>query len=60
MTAEGWAFPTTSARKCHFIKRGRSLCGRYGYWGEELWADTGQASPDDCKACRVKLEKGLL
>lgn len=52
---EGWGKPQIS-RKFHYFVNRRSLCGRYMFWGD-LQADTGEASPDDCKSCRKKLDK---
>jgi hypothetical protein len=54
-----WAFPTTSARKCHYFPEGgtRSLCGKYALlWGLRPPAD-GSRSPDDCVVCRRRLDK---
>lgn len=59
---EGWAFPTTTARKAHFFRGPdrRSLCGRYALLivarGQEPTPDTGGRGPDDCKACADRLE----
>jgi hypothetical protein len=60
-TVEGWAFPTGSARKCHYFPTTRrSLCGKYALFvlppGHQVSADTGSASPDDCAECRRRLE----
>ncbi len=54
---EGWAFPSPTARKCHFFIDGRALCGKWLYWGKHYEADRNAApSTDDCKACRTKLD----
>lgn len=54
--SEGWGFPT-SARKAHYFRDGRSLCGRYGWFvadNDRLEPDT-KPSRDDCAGCRAKL-----
>lgn len=58
---EGWVFPTTSARKVHYFRtRERSLCGRYALLytppGHLVTPDHGKPGPDDCAACRRKLD----
>jgi hypothetical protein len=51
--SEGWGWPLL-ARKAHYFRDHRSLCGRWWYTGE--LDDPGpQASPDDCAACQKKL-----
>jgi hypothetical protein len=61
---EGWAFPSWDARKCHYYGEDRrSLCGKWAYVAAlapppGLQPDEG-ASPDDCAACRRKLDKRL-
>lgn len=55
---EGWMFPH-GARKAHFFRELRSLCGSYGMFPIEsvmLQEDTGTASRDDCAGCRRRLE----
>lgn len=50
---DGWGFPTNSCR-AHYFVRGRSLCGRWIYFGKPV-LNQGPASDDDCKACSRKL-----
>lgn len=62
VTDLGWAFPTTTARKCHYFRsERRSLCGRYALYfvpdGHFLAPDSGRAGPDDCTPCRRELDK---
>jgi hypothetical protein len=52
---EGWVC-LTNANKYHYIRDARSLCGKWGYFGNIFDADTFE-SPDDCKSCRAKLKK---
>ena len=52
---EGWVYPTRSARKLHYVRNQRSLCGQYGYFDTNLQADNGEWQSDDCQACSVKL-----
>ena len=61
---EGWAFVSGigfTSKKAHFIQKdGRSLCGRYAWFGE-VWEgpqDFGlEHSRDYCKSCIRKLTK---
>ena len=46
---EGWGHPTT-ARKWHYFRGGRALCGRWMFMGV-LEADSTSPGPDDCAAC---------
>lgn len=55
---EGWGYPTATARKPHYFRDGRSLCGKYGCFGVPLTPDNGRAQPDDCSACTKKLRGG--
>jgi hypothetical protein len=65
-TLEGWTDFGGQARKFHYIPADdpQALCGKWGlspFVGEarekaHLQADTGKASPDDCVACRRKLD----
>ena len=50
---EGWGFPYLS-KKAHWFIESRSLCGKWMYMGV-LHPDLFE-SPDDCAACRRKLE----
>jgi hypothetical protein len=54
-TEEGWGFPLAS-RKAHYFVGITSLCGSWLYTGR-LEPETEKRSPDDCKACRRKLER---
>ena len=60
ITDEGWLYPPR-LRKAHYFRAdGRSLCGKYASFGAPRSAfepDNGSASPNDCKACRTKLDK---
>lgn len=61
MQIAGWVFPPGS-RKCHYVEAGSmtSLCGKWGFIiNAHRQADTGSAGPDDCAACRRKLDKAL-
>lgn len=57
-TRSGWGYPTSTARKVHYFRGGRSLCGKYGAFMVELQADNGRPGPDDCVACTRKLRGG--
>jgi hypothetical protein len=52
-SAEGWIFPHAAAKKAHYIRRGLSLCGRWGYLGHGGMDPKITPTPglDDCKAC---------
>jgi len=52
----GWARPAGS-RKWHFFQDGRSLCLRWGWFGET--SPDGETYPleDDCAACRRRVEE---
>ena len=66
VVAEGWTDFHGQSRKFHFIPADddRALCGKWGLSPfvsqareqANLQPDTGASSPDDCKACRRKLE----
>ncbi len=61
-TKRGWFFPT-AARKAHFDGGdGVALCGKWGRVGFGAAAPIqagaeSPPSPDDCVACRRKLDK---
>lgn len=66
-TREGWTDFGGQARKFHYIPadNDRALCGKWGlspFVGggarekANLQPDTGTPSPDDCAACRRKLD----
>lgn len=49
---KGWGFPWNS-KKAHYFREGRSLCGKWGYFGA-LHDD--ESYPDiRCQACAKKL-----
>lgn len=55
----GWAWPSNS-RKAHYFVNGRSLCGRWGFLGQNGDSNQGTGSkvgPDDCVACWRKATK---
>jgi len=53
-TIEGWGWPGLS-RKAHYFVNSISLCCHWAYTGPlEQGKDN---SPDNCAACRKKLEK---
>jgi hypothetical protein len=50
----GWVYPTSRARKSHFIESGRSLCGGWMYLGHTFF----HARADErCKACSGEIVK---
>ncbi|QRU18700.1 hypothetical protein I6K36_24100 [Klebsiella pneumoniae] len=53
----GWARPI-NANKHHFFLEGEvtSICGRWMYFGIDREPDMFE-SPDDCAACRRKVNK---
>lgn len=55
---KGWERPI-NARKYHYYDEdGRSLCGKWFLmFGSNFDPEFGEAGPDDCKACRAKVEK---
>jgi hypothetical protein len=53
---EGWGFPGAS-RKAHYFVGWESLCGRWLYQGPLTPNQSDAKSPDDCAACRRKLEQ---
>ena len=55
VVSEGWAFPAL-ARKFHYFKEGRSLCGKWFFLGD-LITDTGTDSMRDCKPCQRKVKR---
>ena len=53
---EGWAEPTKS-RKYHYFRNGRSLCGRWGFFGELQGDEPYAKSECDCRECWRRREK---
>lgn len=54
---EGWAKPL-EARRFHYFRGGRSLCGTWEYYSKDKGDyDTAvKNSPADCDACHRKLK----
>jgi len=53
---EGWALPGLS-RKSHYFVEGRSLCGRWAYFGDCYPDIERRRSPLDCVVCVRKLDR---
>ena len=52
----GWA-AVAGAKKFHYFEEGRSLCGRWMYWGAIYQSDQGESDPArDCKGCSKKVD----
>jgi hypothetical protein len=51
----GW-FKFSNSRKFHWIVAGRSLCGKWLYLGNGELDFSVRELPDDCVACRRKLD----
>ena len=59
MSDEGWTWLQNSP-KWHYFRDGRSLCSKWGLWGNLKFAETENLdSPDNCKACATKRRKEL-
>jgi hypothetical protein len=54
--AEGWAWPML-AKKAHYFRDGRSICGRWLFAGDPTQNQNMSRSPDDCAACWKLLDK---
>lgn len=52
---EGWTYLTNSKVWHHFREDGRSLCGKWLYFGKAEFEQGNDNSPDNCKACIKKL-----
>jgi len=52
---DGWCWPG-DARKAHFFVAGRSLCGRWAFFGDALLTQGMKdvPGPDDCLTCFKK------
>lgn len=48
---QGWGFPLNS-KKAHYFWAARSLCGKWGFWGE---LDEGIHNDHKCKDCQKRL-----
>jgi hypothetical protein len=53
---EGWTY-LINAKKWHYFRDSRSLCGRWMYLGDSDLEMGKDNSPDNCTACRAKLLK---
>lgn len=54
---EGWA-GVEGGRKWHYFVDGRSLCRKYGFFGNQSNLEQGNDnSPDNCTECKRKLLK---
>lgn len=53
---DGWRFPYAS-QKAHYFEGITSLCGKWMFLGETQAGADAPPSPDDCAACRRKLDK---
>ena len=51
---EGWKWLLNS-KKWHYFRNGNSLCGKWATFGSEFEQGNND-SPDNCMACRRKLE----
>ena len=51
---EGW-ISLYNARKFHYARDGRTLCGKFLYLGASYSPDTGSDHKNDCAACSKKL-----
>jgi hypothetical protein len=61
MLPEGWVILANS-RKAHFFRNGKSLCGKWMYFGkiDGLGLDGADfISPDDCAECSRRRQKEL-
>jgi len=59
MATEGWNW-IFNARKWHYFRDGRSLCGRWMTLTMPNDLETGNLnSPDNCKACVRKRKKEI-
>lgn len=52
--SEGWVWFTTM-RKAHYMRDGRSLCGKWNSRGAFPHHEVRRHSADDCKTCTRKL-----
>jgi hypothetical protein len=53
---EGWGIIRPGDRKAHYYRDMFSLCGRVGFYNGSLDPDD-KLSPDDCAACRKRLDR---
>jgi len=53
---EGWTWLANS-KKWHYFVEGRSLCGKFLLLQIPELEQGNDGSPDNCMACRKKLEK---
>lgn len=52
---EGWKWLSNSP-KWHYFREGRSLCGKFMCFSMSDLEQGNNESPENCKACRKKLE----
>lgn len=58
VTDLGWAFPTMAATKRHYFRADeRSLCRKYGLHYRPAGDPVLGSVPDECAACRTRLDK---
>lgn len=58
---EGWmAYRPDSCRVYHYIREGRSLCGKWGFYTGELMPHVpAPKGNEDCAACYRRVSKAL-
>lgn len=54
---EGWAWLFGCGEKWHYFVNQESLCGKYIKFTKGGLEQGNDNSPDNCKACRKKLER---
>lgn len=54
LNAEGWTWLIGTA-KWHYLRNGKSLCGKWGVVGKPTLEQGNNNSPDNCNMCRKKL-----
>lgn len=52
---EGWTW-LWNATKFHYFRDNRSLCGKWAVIGKQEYRQGNNDSPDNCTACRRRLE----
>lgn len=53
--AQGWGWPGNS-KKAHFFSGGRSLCGRWMFFGA-LSGEAAKQGEDDCRECCKRISR---
>lgn len=51
---EGWV-SLLNSKKFHYVRDGRTLCGKFLYLGGAFTPDAGWHNPDDCPKCSKSL-----